>query len=186
MNILEKENVLEVLKKININVFEVYVNEHIAENIKVGEEYTIYDIHKYIKEGMEKGIKQLWADNGIDYAELNEVLYVGTWNLSLRFNRGLISVWEEIGAYRVEWKQRKNASISNRKAKIIGVPYFKLKNKEELEKNNVITLYDMFNYYLEQKRQTIIENYLKDNMNMLEVIKSNEILIEKISKEKGL
>ena len=93
--------------------------------------YDIHKLHTIIEDNLQKGIFQLLADNNIDYADLKEIFKINTLDLSLSFDIGVVSVWERVAIYNLEFKQRKNASYSNYNVKLIKKPNFEFINKNE-------------------------------------------------------
>lgn len=173
---LNKENVKSALKNISIAKFEVYVNDYIKRDLVIGEMYDIHKLHTIIEDNLQKGIFQLLADNNIDYADLKEIFKINTLDLSLSFDIGVVSVWERVAIYNLEFKQRKNASYSNYNVKLIKKPNFEFINKNEIEeyfKNNGISLYDLIQYYFEKQKQKAIEYLKKENEECLRKIESN-------------
>lgn len=173
---LNKENVKSALKNISIAKFEVYINDYIKKDLVIGEMYDIHKLHTTIENNLQNGIFQLLADNNIDYADLKEIFKINTLDLSLTFNIGVVSVWERIAIYNLEFKQRKNASYSNYNVKLIKKPNFEFINKNEIEeyfKNNGISLYDLIQYYFEKQKQKAIECLKKENEECLKKIESN-------------
>ena len=138
--------------------------------------YDIHKLHTIIEDNLQKGIFQLLADNNIDYADLKEIFKINTLDLSLSFDIGVVSVWERVAIYNLEFKQRKNASYSNYNVKLIKKPNFEFINKNEIEeyfKNNGISLYDLIQYYFEKQKQKAIEYLKKENEECLRKIESN-------------
>lgn len=160
--LLGKENILTGFKKTTLEELENACNKFIADDLEIGKTYTINEIHKIVRKNIENGIVNLLWEKEMDYSIVREFLKVGTWEMQFIFNYEEISVWENIGRYFVKWVQRKNASISNDKVKLIEKPYFEIgirRNFEVTEIDKSMTLYDFIIWLLEDKRKQLVDRY---------------------------
>lgn len=184
--LLGKENILTGFKRITLEELENACNKFITDDLEIGKIYTINEIHKIIRKNIENGIVNLLWEKELDYSIVREFLRIGTWEMQFIFNYEEISVWENVGRYFVKWVQRKNASISNDKVKLIEKPYFEIgirRNFEVTEIDKSMTLYDFIIWLLEDKRKQLVDRY---NTEIEEYTRKIDELNSKIIKMKIL
>lgn len=160
MNILEIKSIVEKFKGISLATLEVYLNNYMEENLKVGNKYHWFsfdkalDIHNIIRTNIQKGFEEFLSDNEIDYAIVKETFKIGVWDMTLVLNMDMISLWENIGRYSLEKKVRKNASCRNNSFTLLEIPKFSF-----FVENKNISIYDFIIMLLEEKRKKMIEHY---------------------------
>lgn len=185
-----EKNIDEVLKKIKVSEFIDYVNKYIGENLVVGNKYNfngVDNIHYIIKENIEKGLHELYNKYGIDYAIMFDFLKISTWQINLCVDYKEVSVWEFIGRYNFEHKQRKNASSVNSEFTLQSVPKFEIYDLHKKIINDYVmydmeslNLYELYIGLLEGQRASVIANYQAEILSCKRKIADNKKMIESL------
>lgn len=181
MNILENEKIVEKFKSISLATLEVYLNNYIGENLKVGNKYHWFsfdkslDIHDIIRNNIFKGFSEFLSDNGIDYGIVKDTFRINVWDMTLIVNTDMISIWEDIGRYSLEHKIRKNASCTNSSFTLLEIPKFSF-----FKKDKNISIYNFIIELLKEKKQKMIEHYKNEIMDWEKNIENNMREIHKL------
>ena len=133
-----KNKLSEIFKKISVKELIEYCNKYIGEGLEVGKQYGyngIDSIHFIMKRNIEKGLLELYNKYRINLDDVKDIINVSSWNISLCMQYNEISIWENMIKYKVEGKQRKNASISNNNFTLLEIPICEI--NDEIVKNMV-------------------------------------------------
>lgn len=177
---LNEKGIMDILKKIKMSEFKEFCNKYITDDLQLDEKYNFNgrnNIHSIITENIAKGIKELWQKYNIDYAMMTELFHIGVWRSQIMVDYETIYAWEDFGAYSFGSKIRKNASIGNSSFRLIKLPNFGFYN-EEIED---LSIYDFIIMILNNKRNSMVEQYKKEIEEYTRNIEDNKKKINELN-----
>lgn len=173
LNILKMSGLLDILKKVTMKELKEYINKYICKDLEVGKKYNYNgrdSIHYIISRNIRYGLGDLCEKYGIEKDSFYNLLNVNTWQLSIYAEYDGITIWQEIGKYKIQAQQRKNASISNSSFTLIDKPCFMY---YDIEDEN-ISIFDYIIMLLEEKKKQIIGNYESEIASLKKEVRNKE------------
>ena len=177
---LNEKGIMDILKKIKMSEFKEFCNKYITDDLQLDEKYNFNgrnNIHSIITENIAKGTKELWQKYNIDYAMMTELFHIGVWRSQIMVDYETIYAWEDFGAYSFGSKIRKNASIGNSSFRLTKLPNFGFYN-EEIED---LSIYDFIIMILNNKRNSMVEQYKKEIEEYTRNIEDNKKKINELN-----